>query len=157
MEKTKQFAQPLRTKMEWDELVLSDEVLRQIKKIESWVLHRNKLMEEWGVGRFLKPGYKTLFYGPPGTGKTLTAAMLGKKTGREVYRIDLSQVVSKYIGETEKNLASLFDRAENNDWILFFDEADALFGKRTNVKDSMIAMPTKKFPISGKKYWNTKG
>ncbi|CAN5404265.1 hypothetical protein BH23BAC3_BH23BAC3_18930 [soil metagenome] len=126
----------LTTQMVWDELVLSDDVLRQIKKIETWVLHRNKLMEEWGVGRFLKPGYKTLFYGPAGTGKTLTAALLGKKTGREVFRIELSQVVSKYIGETEKNLSSLFDRAESKDWILFFDEADAIFGKRTNVSDS---------------------
>jgi SpoVK/Ycf46/Vps4 family AAA+-type ATPase len=77
-----------------------------------------------------------LFHGSPGTGKTLTATLLGKYTGRKVFRIDLSTVVSKYIGETEKNLASLFDRAKNRQWILFFDEADALFGKRTSVKDS---------------------
>ena len=74
--------------------------------------------------------------GPPGTGKTLTAALLGKLTGRDVYRIDLSMIISKFIGETEKNLAQLFDRAENKDWILFFDEADALFGKRTGVRDA---------------------
>jgi SpoVK/Ycf46/Vps4 family AAA+-type ATPase len=84
----------------------------------------------------LRPGYRALFHGPPGTGKTMTATLLGKATGREVYRVDLSTVVSKYIGETEKNLAALFDRAHNRDWILFFDEADALFGKRTSVKDA---------------------
>ena len=77
-----------------------------------------------------------LFHGPPGTGKTFTASLLGKYTGREVFRIDLSMVVSKYIGETEKNLSKLFAKAENKDWILFFDEADALFGKRTNVRDA---------------------
>ena len=77
-----------------------------------------------------------MLYGPPGTGKTLTAALLGKFTNRDVYRIDLSMVVSKYIGQTEKNLGRLFDKAENKDWILFFDEADAIFGKRTNVRDA---------------------
>jgi SpoVK/Ycf46/Vps4 family AAA+-type ATPase len=77
-----------------------------------------------------------MFYGPPGTGKTMTASLLGKYTNRDVYRIDLSMVVSKYIGETEKNLSSLFNKAKNRDWILFFDEADAIFGKRTNVRDA---------------------
>jgi SpoVK/Ycf46/Vps4 family AAA+-type ATPase len=77
-----------------------------------------------------------MFYGAPGTGKTLTASLLGKYTERDVYRIDLSMVVSKYIGETEKNLSSLFNKAKNKDWILFFDEADAIFGKRTNVRDA---------------------
>jgi SpoVK/Ycf46/Vps4 family AAA+-type ATPase len=77
-----------------------------------------------------------LFYGPPGTGKTITATLLAKYTGKEVFRIDLSMVVSKYIGETEKNLSTLFDKAENKDWILFFDEADAIFGKRTGVRDA---------------------
>ena len=88
------------------------------------------------MNKRLKAGYRALFYGPPGTGKTLTASLLGKRTKRDVYRIDLSTVVSKYIGETEKNLASLFDKAQHKDWILFFDEADSLFGKRTNVRDA---------------------
>ena len=88
------------------------------------------------MNRIIKPGYRALFHGPPGTGKTLTAALLGKLTGRDVFRVDLSMIVSKFIGETEKNLAHLFDRAENKDWILFFDEADALFGKRTGVRDA---------------------
>jgi SpoVK/Ycf46/Vps4 family AAA+-type ATPase len=122
--------------MEWDDLVLNNHVMLQLKEIETWVKHHNKLMKEWGMERILKPGYKSLFYGPPGTGKTTTAALLGKKTNRDVYRIDLSQMVSKYIGETEKNLAKLFDRAENKEWILFFDEADALFGKRTTTRDA---------------------
>ena len=88
------------------------------------------------MGTRVKPGYRALFHGPPGTGKTLTATLLGKYTDRPVFRIDLSRVVSKYIGETEKNLARLFDKAEHKDWILFFDEADALFGKRTEVRDA---------------------
>ena len=69
-----------------------------------------------------------ILYGPPGTGKTLTACLVGKQMGLDVYRVDLSQVVSKFIGETEKNMANIFDQAENKNWILFFDEADALFG-----------------------------
>ena len=81
-------------------------------------------------------GYRALFYGPPGTGKSLTAAILGKMYELPVYRIDLSQVVSKYIGETEKNLSNLLDIAEHKNWVLFFDEADSLFAKRTEVNDS---------------------
>ncbi|MGZ5133635.1 MAG: ATP-binding protein [Flavitalea sp.] len=77
-----------------------------------------------------------LFYGPTGTGKTLTAALLGKELNKEAMRIDLSMVVSKYIGETEKNLERIFAQAADKSWILFFDEADALFGKRTNITDS---------------------
>ena len=77
-----------------------------------------------------------LFYGPPGTGKTLTAGLLGNELEIDVYKVDISMVVSKYIGETEKNLELLFARAADKGWILFFDEADALFGKRTGVRDA---------------------
>jgi DNA polymerase III delta prime subunit len=129
-------AKLLETKMDWKDLVLNHHVLEQLKEIETWITHSQTLMKDWGMEKILKPGYKTLFYGPPGTGKTTTAALLGKKTNRDVYRIDLSQMVSKYIGETEKNLAKVFDRAENKEWILFFDEADALFGKRTSTRDA---------------------
>jgi SpoVK/Ycf46/Vps4 family AAA+-type ATPase len=88
------------------------------------------------MSKKIKGGYRALFYGPPGTGKTLTASLLGKEFGKDVYRIDLSQIVSKYIGETEKNLEKIFIKAEHKDWILFFDEADALFGKRSNVQSA---------------------
>ena len=129
-------AQLLTTKMEWPDLFLSPHVMVQLEEIETWITHHDTLMKDWGMEKILKPGYKALFHGPPGTGKTTTVALLGKKTKRDVYRIDLSQMVSKYIGETEKNLAKVFDRAENKEWILFFDEADALFGKRTSTRDA---------------------
>jgi hypothetical protein len=129
-------AEYLHTDMEWDDLVLNGKTLQQIREVENWIKWNDALMNELGMGRKVKPGYRALFYGPPGTGKTLTASLLGKSTGKDVYRIDLSRVVSKYIGETEKNLSRLFDKAENKNWILFFDEADALFGKRTNIRDA---------------------
>ena len=129
-------AEQLDTEMEWDDLVLGEETRRQIAEIESWTRHKDTLLREWGMSRKIKPGYRALFYGPPGTGKTLSATLLGKQTGQAVFRIDLSRVVSKFIGETEKNLSRLFDKAENKEWILFFDEADALFGKRTDIRDA---------------------
>lgn len=129
-------AQHMTTEMDWDDVVLRDSTLQQILELQHWVKHHDTLMRDWGMQKKLKPGYRTLFYGPPGTGKTLTATLLGKYTGREVFKIDLSMVVSKFIGETEKNLSQLFNRAENKNWILFFDEADALFSKRTNVRDA---------------------
>lgn len=129
-------AQCLETQQEWDDLVLTDDIMQQVEELKIWIKHNDTLLYEWGMSKKLNPGYKVLFYGPPGTGKTLTATLLGKFTGKDVYKIDLSLVVSKFIGETEKNLANLFDKAENKDWILFFDEADALFGKRTNVRDA---------------------
>lgn len=129
-------AEHITTQMDWEDLVLPEAVWRQVHELKSWISHHDTLMKEWGMGRKLKPGYRVLFYGPPGTGKTLTATLLGKYTGREVFRVDLSMIISKYIGETEKNLASLFDKAEHKNWILFFDEADAVFGKRTGVRDA---------------------
>jgi ATPase family protein associated with various cellular activities (AAA) len=124
-------AQRITTRLAWSDLVLPGQVMEEIEEIKAWIEHRQTLLTGWGLARQIKPGFRSLFYGPPGTGKTLTASLLGKSTGLDVYRIDLSLVVSKYIGETEKNLAKVFDQAERNDWILFFDEADALFGKRT--------------------------
>ena len=129
-------AQRVETLMTWDDLVLEEHTLEELEEIQLWLQHKATLMKDWQLERKIKPGYRALFYGPPGTGKTMTAALIGQVTGREVYRIDLSQVVSKYIGETEKNLANVFDRAEHSDWILFFDEADALFGKRSTTKDA---------------------
>lgn len=129
-------AEFITTELAKDDLVLPAATLKQITELENWINHHETLMNGWNMKRWIKPGYRALFHGPPGTGKTLTALIVGKKTNRDVFRIDLSMVVSKFIGETEKNLSQLFERAKNKDWILFFDEADALFGKRTNVRDA---------------------
>lgn len=129
-------AQFIETGLEWKDLILNEKTTNQIAEIETWLNHNETLMNDWDMKSRIKPGFRVLFSGPPGTGKTLTATLLGKYTGRDVFRIDLSLVVSKYIGETEKNLSRLFDRAKNKNWILFFDEADAIFGKRTSVRDA---------------------
>lgn len=129
-------AQPITTELEKGDLVLNLATEQEIDYIVDWVHNESKLLTDWKLKRILKPGYRALFYGPPGTGKTTTAGLLGKRTGCPVFRIDLSKVVSKYIGETEKNLAKLFDQAQNRKWILFFDEADSLFGKRTESRNS---------------------
>ena len=129
-------AQILETEMKWEDLVLSTETNQQIQELQTWITYGDTLLQDWGMHKKLKPGYRALFHGPPGTGKTLTASLLGKYTGKDVYKIDLSMVVSKFIGETEKNLANLLAKAEKTENILFFDEADALFGKRTNVRDA---------------------
>ncbi|MCV9930375.1 ATP-binding protein [Flavobacterium sp. LS1R49] len=129
-------AQLIETQLEWDDLVLNPTTFNQINEIGTWLKFNDILLHEWDMKAKIKPGFRVMFYGAPGTGKTLTASLLGKYTKRDVYRIDLSMVISKYIGETEKNLSSLFDKATDKDWILFFDEADAVFGKRTNVRDA---------------------
>jgi hypothetical protein len=129
-------ARRISTPMEWDDLVLEEQTFDQLDEIKAWIEFESTIMNDWGMRKKLKPGYRALFYGPPGTGKTLTATLLGKLTRRDVYRIDLSMVVSKYIGETEKNLSKIFEQAEHKNWVLFFDEADALFGKRTKVDDA---------------------
>ena len=129
-------AKRITTQLTWDDLVLNRKTQEQVQEIKSWINHGKTLLHDWGLGKRLSPGYKVLFYGPPGTGKTFTATLLAQDTGVDVYRIDLSMVVSKYIGETEKNLSRVFDTANNKNWILFFDEADALFGKRTELRDA---------------------
>lgn len=121
--------QLLTTEKEWSEKILHPAVMEQMKTILDW-LQNHKTQKN------TDKSFSTIFYGPAGAGKKTAAAVLGKLAGQEVYRIDLSRVVSKYIGETEKNLSKIFDSAGNKNWILFFDEADALFGKRTTVKDS---------------------
>ena len=126
-------AQLATTELDWDDLVLSPATSEQLRELQAWILHHSRLRRGRGLAQRLRGGYRALFYGPPGTGKTLTAALLGKRCERDVYRIALSAVVSKYIGETEKNLERVFVRAERLDCILFFDEADALFGRRTAV------------------------
>lgn len=124
------------TDLELEDIVLGESVRDQLSELENGLrLMRIAREERTAAGR-LGPGYRALFHGPPGTGKTLAAMLLGKSTGRDVYRVDLSSVVSKYIGETQKNLAALFNQANGFESILYFDEADALFAKRADVKDA---------------------
>lgn len=127
-------AERISTPLDWDDLVLDAGPRAQIDLIGAWIRHSSILLDDWGLRSRVKPGYRCLFHGSPGTGKTLTASLLGKQYGLPVYRVDLSRVVSKWIGETEKNLAGLFDQAQHRNWILFFDEAEALFGKRTEAQ-----------------------
>jgi SpoVK/Ycf46/Vps4 family AAA+-type ATPase len=118
------------TDLFWDDLVLDNTVLKKIKEIKKWL----KESFHNDLKKVVKKSYQVLFIGPPGKGKTLTAALIGKEFKQPVYKIDLTKVKSKYIDETEKNLQAIFATAENKDWILFFDEADALFKKRTTIK-----------------------
>lgn len=122
----------------WKDIVLPEDVFRQLQEIAAQVAHRSQVYEAWGFGAKLSRGrgISALFSGPSGTGKTMAAEILANHLQLDLYRIDLSGVVSKYIGETEKNLRKVFDAAEQSGAILFFDEADALFGKRSEVKDS---------------------
>lgn len=131
-------AQRLHSQVSWDDIVLPDPTLSVLKEVVANVRNRSKVLGEWGFGdrnsRGL--GVAALFHGPSGTGKTLAAEVLAKELGLDLFRIDLASIVSKYIGETEKNLRRIFDAAERCGAVLLFDEADALFGKRTEVKDS---------------------
>lgn len=133
-----ELAQRIEATAQWEDLVLPPNELGVLRDIAAHLRQRSKVYEQWGFaakgGRGL--GISAMFAGASGTGKTLAAEVLGKTLRLDVYRIDLSAVVSKYIGETEKNLRRVFDAAEGGGVILLFDEADALFGKRTEVKDS---------------------
>ena len=129
-------AKLITTNLQWEDLVLSEETLDDINQLLAWIEKSEVVLDDFGLRKNLKRGYRSLFYGPPGTGKTLTATLIGAKVGMDVYRVDLSQVISKYIGETEKNLSNIFDQAEHRNWILFFDEADSLFGARTQTSNS---------------------
>jgi ATPase family associated with various cellular activities (AAA)/Winged helix domain, variant len=131
-------AQRLVPKVTWDDLVLPADEMNRLKEIAAQVKHRNQVYCEWGFERKMNRGFSisALFAGDSGTGKTMAAEVIANELRLNLYRIDLSAVVNKYIGETEKNLRRLFDAAEGGGAILFFDEADALFGKRSEVKDS---------------------
>jgi SpoVK/Ycf46/Vps4 family AAA+-type ATPase len=122
----------------WSDLVLPSDQMAQIRSICQQVKYQHIVYGQWGFGRKLSlgKGLNALFSGPPGTGKTMTAEVIANELGLDLYKIDLSQVVSKYIGETEKSLNRIFTSAEQTNAILFFDEADALFGKRSEVKDA---------------------
>jgi len=121
----------------WDDLVLADDDLDVLRTIVEHVRHRATVQEAWGLDHGARGvGISALFHGPSGTGKTLAAEVVANAAGLDLFRIDLSAVVSKYIGETEKNLSRIFDAAEAGGAVLLFDEADALFGKRSEVRDS---------------------
>ena len=122
------------TGLDWDQLVVHSSIFKELKRISKWERYGKNLIQR--SDNKINGSFTCLFYGPSGSGKTLAVQLLGKSLGVDVFRIDLSMIVSKYIGETEKNLAYLFDRAKNKNWILFFDEADSLFGKRTDISDS---------------------
>ena len=133
-----QYARRVTITQTWDDLVLSQDHVDTIDELVARVRERRRVYEQWGfaakVGKGL--GISALFSGPPGTGKTMVASLIANDLGVELYQVDLGKIVSKYIGETEKHLAALFDAAEAGHAILLFDEADSLFGKRTDVKSS---------------------
>jgi len=131
-------AQLMRPQASWENLVLPPDRLSQLREAEARLLYQGRVLDEWGflAGKSGARGVRMLFAGPPGTGKTLSAEVLASALGVDLLIVDISRVVSKWIGETEKNLAQVFDVAERAQAVLFFDEADALFGKRTEVSDA---------------------
>jgi len=131
-------AQRIPTGFAWSDLVLPKDTLEGLREIVAFARYKPFLLEEWGFAAKLPygRGVSAILAGPPGTGKTMVAQLLAKEIGYDLYRIDLSQIVNKYIGETEKNLARVFDEAEHSHAVLFFDEADSLFAKRTSVQSS---------------------
>jgi hypothetical protein len=131
-------AQSLPIRHGWDDIILPPDELCRLKEIANAVRNRLHVMERWGFEQKISagPGVNAIFFGPSGTGKTMAASILAGDLSMEIYRVDLSRVVSKYIGETERNLDTLFEEARRSFAVLFFDEAEALFGKRSEVKDA---------------------
>lgn len=131
-------AQKIKPHYGWDDIVLPHDRLQQLLEVCNYVKHRARVYDEWGFNRKLSlgKGVNILFAGSSGTGKTMAAEIIAGELALDLYKIDLSTVVSKYIGETEKNLSRIFTEAETSNAILFFDEADALFGKRSEIRDA---------------------
>ena len=123
----------------WKEFILPEEEMDRLKEVVAFARNRRKVFEDWGFDTKLPygRGLSALFSGPPGTGKTMAAGIIARELGLELFKIDLSQIVDRYIGETEKNLARVFDEATESGAILLFDEADSLFSKRTQVRSSV--------------------
>jgi len=131
-------ASKIQPRYRWEDIVLPEDGLAALRELTNTIRWRSVVLDDWGVGERLMPysGVSALFAGPPGTGKTLAAQVISAELKMDLYKIDLSTVVSKYIGETEKNLERIFNQAKNSNAILFFDEADSIFGKRSEVKDA---------------------
>ncbi len=132
------YARKIEPHYTWDDIVLPHDIKKQLKEISGYIKYRGIVYTDWGFDKkfSLGKGLNALFSGPSGTGKTMSVEIIAHDAGLDVYKIDLSNVVSKYIGETEKNLSKIFKEAETSNAILFFDEADALFGKRSEIKDA---------------------
>ncbi len=132
------FSQLLNSPFIWEDLILGEESKRQMRMVCDQVKYRDVVGEQWGFHKKTPygRGLSVLFYGPPGTGKTMAAQVIANELGLDLYRIDISQMVSKYIGETQKNISQLFQKAKDINAVLFFDEADSLFAKRSEAKDS---------------------
>ncbi len=137
-QKLASLATKIKPRYGWDDIVLPGDELSQLKDICNYVRFKHIVYGDWGFDKKLTlgKGLNALFHGPSGTGKTMASEVIAKDLGLDLYKIDLSTVVSKYIGETEKNLNLIFKEAETSNSILFFDEADAIFGKRSEVKDA---------------------
>jgi len=136
--KLRELATKIEPRRGWKDIVLPRDKVDLLREICNQVEHRHRVYDQWGFGKKMArgKGLSVLFTGSPGTGKTLAAEVMANELGLDLYKIDLSGVVSKYVGETEKNLEEIFKEAETSNGILFFDEADALFGKRTQISDA---------------------
>lgn len=125
----------LQTQLNWSDLVVNQDALEEINNVITWHKSQDSILKNCELDKLVKPGNCMLFYGPPGTGKTLTATLIGKEVNADVYRIDLSMAISHCIEKTIKNIANIFDQAQNKNWILYLDEADFIFGKNTKTKN----------------------
>ena len=120
------------TPLNWSDLVVAQEVLEELNEILNWLKQGDALLKDWNLNNKIKPGYRVLLYGEAGTGKTLATTILGKESNKDVYRIDLQLFFLKYQEEAVKKLSIVFEMAAENDWILFLDEADALFSPQAS-------------------------
>jgi len=127
---------PLTSDLDWSDLGLNPKLQKELQGILNWIKHEEDLLDNWGLSQHINAGYKSLFHGPSGTGKNLAAALIGKSTHREIYEVESSLLLGRHFRRNNEHIDSFFRTAERNDWILFFDEADSLFGKRTNVRES---------------------
>jgi hypothetical protein len=140
-------AKLIETKLEWEDLFLPKRTFDQIEEVKTWITYGDILMDNWGLRKKIRPGIRVLFHGPPGTGKTMTSCLLGKLTGRDVYRIDLSMVISKYIGETEENLGKVFNQAENKIGSCFLMRQMRFLGQGFKPNLQMICSQINKYLI----------